>query len=216
MIIAEFAAVAVLGYLLGSIPFGVLIARKKAGVDVRQYGSGRMGMSNVLRTAGGKAAGLVLVLDMAKGALAVIFAGLIIGKGYVLVGGFPLGLFSAQVIAALAAIVGHIWPVFLKFKGGRGVATFFGGLIAICPVAGAFGSGVLIISALMTRYMSLGSIAGTVGAFAILVPLTIIKGFPVEYLIYSLAGVIIIVMMHRDNITRLLEGRERRLGDRAE
>lgn len=216
MIIAKFAAVIIIGYLLGAIPFGLLISRRGAKVDIRQHGSGKTGTTNVLRTAGRKAAATVGVLDVLKGALAVVFAGLIIGKSYLIVGDFSLGIIIAQVTAALAAIAGHNWSVFLRFRGGRGVATFFGGLLALCPAAGLFGGEVLIISAGLTRYASLGSIAGTVGAYAILVPLTILNGFPIEYLGYTLIGAIIIIVMHRDNIARLMAGTERKLGERAE
>jgi len=192
--IAQFVAVVILGYLLGSIPFGLLVGRWQAKVDIRQHGSGRTGATNVLRTAGRKSAALVAALDMSKGVLAVVFAGLIVGKGYLAVGDFGLGSLVAQVLAALAAIAGHIWPVFLKFRGGRGV----------------------IIGAGLTRFVSLGSIAGAVGAYAILVPLTIMNGFPIEYLFYALVGAIIILVMHRDNIRRLISGKERKLGEKAE
>ncbi len=215
MIIAKFVAVIILGYLLGSIPFGVLIGRRKAKVDVRQYGSGRTGATNVLRTAGGKAAAMVASLDLLKGVLAVVFAGLIVGGEYLVVGDFGLGRLVAQVLAALAAIAGHIWPVFLKFHGGRGVATFFGGLIALCPPAALFGGEILIIGAGLTRFASLGSIAGAVGTYTILVPLTIMNGFPIEYLVYALVGTIVIVVMHRGNIVRLISGKERKLGDKV-
>ena len=215
MIIAKFVSVAILGYLLGSIPFGVLIGRRRVGADVRQYGSGKTGATNVLRTAGVKAAALVAGLDVSKGVLAVVFAGLIVGRDYLVVGDFALGMLVAQVIAALAAVVGHIWPIFLKFRGGRGVATFFGGLLALCPVAAIFGGEVLIIGAGLTRFASLGSIAGAVGTYAILAPLTIMSGFPVEYLVYALVGAVLIVIMHRDNIARLISGKERKLGDKA-
>ncbi len=208
MIIAKFVGVALMGYLLGSIPFGVIIGRRSARVDVRQYGSGRMGAANVLRVAGKKAAVLVTILDLSKGLLAVVFAGLIFSGDYLMV--------SAQVVAALAAIAGHNWPVFLKFKGGRGVATFFGGLFALCLPAALFGGGVLIIAAVLTRYVSLGSIAGALGTCAILVPLTIIKGFPIEYLVYILIGATFIIVMHRDNIARLLSGTERKIGEKIE
>jgi len=211
MIIAKFVAVVILGYLLGSIPFGVLISRRTAKVDVRQYGSGKIGVTNVLRTAGKKAATMVLVLDLLKGVLAVVFAGLIVSRGYLVVGGFGLGVLVAQVTAALAAIAGHNWSVFLRFHGGRGVATFFGGLIALCPVAAIFGGEILIIGAGLTRFVSLGSIAGAVGAYAILVPLTIMHGFPIEYLAYALIGAVAIIVMHRDNIARLMSGKERKL-----
>ena len=146
----------------------------------------------------------------------MVFAGLIVGKGYLVIGDFGLGALVAQVLAALAAMAGHNWSVFLRFRGGRGVATFFGGLVALCPPAAIFGGEIIIIGAGLTRYVSLGSIAGAVGAYAILVPLTIMNGFPIEYLFYALVGAIIIIVMHRDNIARLISGKERKLGEKAE
>ena len=216
MLIAKFAAVIILGYLLGSIPFGLLIGRRSAKVDVRQHGSGKTGATNVLRMAGKKAAALVATLDVSKGVLAVIFAGLIVRGDYLVVGGIGLGMLVAQVLAALAAILGHNFPVFLKFKGGRGVATFFGGLIALCPVAAIFGGEMLLIGAGLTRYASIGSIVGVVGTYTVLVPLTILSSFPIEYLAYALIGTIIIIVMHRDNIVRLIQGKERKLGKKVE
>jgi len=216
MIIAKFLAVVILGYLLGSIPFGALIGRRMAKVDVREYGSGKTGGTNVLRVAGKKAAALVIGLDVLKGVLAVVFAGLIIGRNYLLVGNFGLGLLTAQVLAALAAMAGHNWPVFLKFRGGRGVATFFGGLIALCPWVALFGGEVIIIGAGLTRFASIGSIAGVVGTYTILVPLTILNGFPLEYLAYAFIGTIAVIVMHRDNIVRLISGKERKLGEKVE
>ncbi len=218
MIIAKFVAVVIIGYLLGSIPFGVLIGRRAAGVDIRQYGSGRMGTANVLRTAGKRAAVLAACLDILKGALAVVFAGLIVGESYLLIGDYALGMLSVQVLAGLVAIVGHIWPVFLRFKGGRGVATFFGGLIALWPVglmAAAFGGVVLISAVALTRYASLGSISGAVGTCVILVLLTMMNGFPIEYLAYTSIGAVLIIVMHRDNIARLISGKERKLGEKV-
>ena len=215
MIIAKFILVAVVGYLLGSIPFGLIISRRRAKIDIREYGSGKTGGTNVLRTLGRKAFLLVATLDIAKGALAVVLAGLIIGHDYISFGGSGVGLLFAQVIAALGAIIGHIWPIFLKFKGGRGVATFLGGLIALCPAAGLFGGEVLIIGAGLSGFASLGSIAGVVGAYTILIPLTIIYGFPVEYLCYTFIGTLIILFVHRGNIRRLLNGKERRLNQKS-
>jgi glycerol-3-phosphate acyltransferase PlsY len=216
MIFLQFIAVIIVGYIIGSVPSGVMVSKLFSNVDVREYGSGKIGATNVLRTAGKKAAALVLFLDILKGALAVIFAGLIVGRNYLVIGGdFGLGLLVAQVLAALAAIAGHNWSIFLGFKGGRGVATFFGGLVALCPVAALFGSEVFIIGAGLTRFASLGSIAGVVGTYSILIPLTIFNGFPLEYLIYTLIGTVLIVIMHRENITRLLSGKERRLGEKA-
>ena len=207
----KFLLVIVIGYLLGSIPFGQLVGRLSTGADIRKQGSGRTGATNVLRTAGSKAAALVASLDVAKGILAVVIAGLIIGNNYLIVGNFGLGMLVAQVMAALAAMAGHIWPVFLGFRGGRGVATFFGGLIALVPAAALFGGEILILGAGLTGYASLGSIIGAVSAYAIMIPLTIMYGFPIEYLIYTLVGTIIVIVMHRDNIGRLLSGTERRL-----
>ncbi len=216
MIVVKFVAVVLIGYLVGSIPFGVLIGKRIAKVDIREHGSGKIGTTNVLRVAGRKAAALAFVLDLLKGALAVVFAGLIVGRNYLIVGDFALGLLAAQVLAALAAIAGHNWSVFLKFRGGRGVATFFGGLAALSPVVALFGGEVFIIGTGLTRFASLGSIAGAVGTYTILVPLTIINGFPIEYLVYTLIGTVVIIVMHRDNIIRLISGKERKLGEKAE
>jgi len=218
IVIIKLIAVVVIGYFLGSIPIGYLLTRRHAKVDVRAYGSGKTGATNVLRTAGRKWGVLVAALDICKGALAVVVAGFIVGQDYLLVGDSGLWwvLTSAQVLAALAAVAGHIWSPFLKFKGGRGVATFFGGLVALCPVAALFGGEVLIIGAGLTRFASLGSLAGAVGSYAVLVPLTIMNGFPVEYLFYVSVGALIIFIMHRDNIRRLIMGKERKLGDKAE
>ncbi|MBI4188124.1 MAG: glycerol-3-phosphate acyltransferase [Chloroflexi bacterium] len=214
--LVKMLAVVVVGYLLGSIPFGLLISRRFAKVDIRNYGSGKIGSTNVLRTAGKKAALLSLILDGTKGAMAVLFAALIFGRNYLVVGHFGLGLLVAQCLGALAAIAGHNWSIFLGFRGGRGVATFFGGLAALSPVVALFGGQVFVIGVGLTRFASLGSIAGVVGTYTILIPLTILDGFPVEYLVYSLIGTIVIIYMHRDNISRLLAGKERKLGEKVQ
>lgn len=215
MIVAKFVLVIVIGYLLGSIPFGVLVARRAANVDIRAHGSGKIGTTNVLRTAGKKAAALVGCFDLLKGAMAVVFAGLLFGKNYLVLGDFAVGALMAEVLAALAAVAGHIWPVFLGFRGGRGVATFMGGLFALYPPVALFGGEIMFVSAGLTRYVSLGSIAGAVGTYTILVPLTIFNGFPIEYLFYALIGTVVIVVMHRDNIARLISGKERKLGEKV-
>ena len=217
MIIAKYVAVVIIGYLLGSIPWGLIVGKIYAKKDIREVGSGKTGATNVLRTAGKKAAVLVIILDLGKGALAVALAGIIFGAEYLEIGDSAVWWLgsSAQVMAALAAIAGHTWPIFVKFRGGRGVATFLGGLLVLCPPAALFGGEVLIIGAALTRYMSLGSIAGAVGAYTILVPLTILNGFPIEYLIYAMIGTVFIMVMHRDNIARLWVGRERKLGEKV-
>ena len=217
MMVAKFIAVIIFGYLLGSVPFGVLISRHVAKVDVRNYGSGKMGATNVMRVAGKKWAALVAVSDLLKGALAVFAAWFVFHGGHwVFIGSYEWWIVkSAPILAALAAMAGHNWPIFLKFRGGRGVATFFGGLAALCPPAFVFGGQVTLLSVGLTRYVSLGSIAGAVATYAIMLPLTILNGFPVENLVYSFIGAVAIIANHRDNIARLVTGTERKLGEKA-
>ena len=218
MIIAVYIAAALVGYLLGSIPFGLLVSRRSTRIDVRQIGSGKTGATNVLRVAGRKVAALVLLLDMAKGVLAVVFAVLIFSGDFATVksSGIWSPEASARALAGLAAMAGHIWPVFVKFRGGRGVATFFGGMAAIYLPAAVFGGLILFAVARISRYMSLGSITGAVGASTLLIPLIIFRGVPIEYLIYTMISAIFIMVTHRDNIKRLVSGKERKLGKKAE
>ena len=216
-----FIAVALIGYLLGSIPFGLFIGRMFAKTDIREVGSGKIGMTNVLRAAGKKAAALSLILDIAKGAAAVSLAGLIFrDKTDTVAAVFTLNE-SAKVLAALAAIAGHSWSIFLKFKGGRGVATFMGGLAALYWPAALLG-GILVFGiGFRTKYMSLGSIIGAVTAFILLMSLNVCKvDFwgpypPFEYVIFAMIGAIFIYVMHRDNIFRLFNGTERKIGEKA-
>lgn len=214
----KFLLVILLGYLLGSIPIGVMVSRLAGKGDVRQWGSGKTGATNVLRTVGTKAAALVALLDMGKGALSVFLAGLIMQSDYLVLGEntvWPL-VFASQGAAAIAAIAGHNWSIFLGFKGGRGVSTFTGGLLALCPSAAIVGVEVFIIGAGLTRYASFASIAGIVTSAAILIPMTFYSGFPVEYFFYTLISGAVIIYMHRDNIQRLRTGTERKLGEKAE
>jgi acyl phosphate:glycerol-3-phosphate acyltransferase len=216
MIIAKFIYIILLGYFLGSIPIGLLVSRFGAKKDIREYGSGKTGATNVLRTAGRKAAAMVLIGDVLKGVVSVTLAGLIFGNDLLVVGNFGLGTLVAQVLAALAAVAGHNWSLFLNFKGGRGVATYFGGLVALCPPAALIGGEVFFMSATITRYASFGSILGVVTAYIILVPLTIFYKFPLEYLVYALIGGVVIIVMHKDNISRLVSGKERKIGEKAD
>jgi acyl phosphate:glycerol-3-phosphate acyltransferase len=216
MIIAKFIYVILIGYFLGSIPFGAIVARLEGKKDILQYGSGKIGATNVLRTIGKKAAALAVCGDIMKGVLTVLLAGLIFGNDLLIVGNVGLGTLVAQAIAGLAAVAGHNWSIFLKFRGGRGVATFFGGLIALCPPAALFGGEVFFLSAGLTRYASFGSILGVVATYIILIPLIIMNRFPLEYLIYAFIGGIVIIVMHRDNINRLITGTERKIGQKAE
>jgi acyl phosphate:glycerol-3-phosphate acyltransferase len=217
-------ATTVIGYLLGSIPFGLFIGKIFAKKDVRQVGSGKIGMTNVMRTAGKKAAALSLLLDIGKGAIAVGIAAIIFMDKKQTVGVLFTPIESAKVLAALAALAGHVWPVFLKFKGGRGVATFFGALAALYwPAAVIGGLGVLGLG-FRTKYMSLGSIIGAVSAFILIMALNILKiplkfvGMPYppfEYVVFAMAGAVFIYVMHRDNISRLLAGTERKIGEKT-
>ena len=221
MTVLLYVAVAVIGYFLGSIPFGLLISRIFAKKDIREVGSGKIGMTNVMRAAGRKAAAVSLLLDMGKGIGAVLIAGLIF-SGYAngSTGGFTWHE-SARVLAALSAIAGHTWSGFLGFKGGRGVATFIGGLLALHWPAAVVGGGLILIIGFATKYMSLGSIIGAVTAFIMLMAFNILRiDFlkpypPIEYVIYAMFCAIFIYIMHRDNILRLISGTERRIGEKA-
>jgi glycerol-3-phosphate acyltransferase PlsY len=217
-ILFKYLAAIAAGYLIGSIPFGFLVGRRFAKVDVRNFGSGKMGTTNVLRVAGKKAAALVFILDMSKGVLAVLAAWLLLRGEYQADVGTPVWYMirTATAVAALAAIAGHVWPIFLKFKGGRGVATFYGGMFALCPTVAFFSGQVFLLGASTTRFVSLASIAGAVASYVILVPLVLFSGFPWENLLYGAVGAFAIIVMHRDNIVRLVNGKERRLGDKEE
>lgn len=212
---AEFVAVVVIAYLLGSIPFGLIIGKLKSGVDIREHGSGKTGATNLMRVSGTKLGILALVLDVVKATAAVILATVVIGRdsGVVTVGGVSVQWqYLAQVAAGMAAVVGHNWPVFARFRGGRGVTAYFGTLFALFYPAGIFGAEVLAVTALRSRYMSLGSLLGAVATWCLMLPLTVVyKLLPPIYLIYGSVVVALIVFQHRDNIKRLRQGTERRL-----
>ena len=194
-------------YLLGSLPFGLLMAKLVRGIDVRRYGSGSTGMTNVLRTIGLAPALVVLALDAGKGVAAVFLARY-----------FEAGL-AVEATAALAALVGHNWSVFIRFQGGKGIATGIGALCALSPVAGLI---VLMVGApviALSRYVSLGSIVGaTTGAIAVPILAMVDPSMPLGvpsygYAIYTSIGVPLIVLKHRSNVARLLKGQERKLGE---
>jgi glycerol-3-phosphate acyltransferase PlsY len=213
--IAEFVVVVVIAYLLGSIPFGLIIGKLKSGVDIREQGSGKTGATNLMRVSGTKLGILALILDVVKAAAAVILATAIVGRdsGVLSVGGTSVyWQHVAQVAAGLAAVAGHNWPVFAKFKGGRGVTAYFGTLFALFYPAGIFGAEVLAIAAIRSRHMSLGSLLGALATWCLMLPLTVVYNLlPPIYLIYGSVVVALIVYQHRDNIKRLRQGTERRL-----
>jgi len=212
--IARFVGAVVIAYLLGSIPFGLIITKLKGGVDIREHGSGKTGATNVMRTVGTKLGVLTLVLDVVKAAVAVGVAAIIVDRsaGAFYVAGVTVYWQQvAQVVAGLAAVAGHNWPVFARFKGGRGVTAYFGTLFAIYPPAGIFGAQVLAITALRSRHMSLGSILGAVAAVCLMIPLAVLYNFPLIYLVYGSVVAALLIYEHQDNIKRLRQGTERRL-----
>lgn len=192
---------------MGAVPYGLVVAWLFNRVDLREYGSGNIGTTNVLRTSGVWAAAVVLVLDVGKGLLAVTLARTIDHSP------------SLEVAAAIAVLVGHSWPVFLRFRGGKGVATGIGALWALSPLVGLLVMFVGLPFIAYFRYVSLGSIIGTLTALASMLLLGLLGpsipfGVPsLAYVIYPLFGAPIILLKHRDNIVSLLRGQERKLGE---
>jgi glycerol-3-phosphate acyltransferase PlsY len=223
MIALLFIAVIIMGYLMGSLPFGVIIARVLGKTDILTVGSGKTGMTNVMRVAGKKGAALSLICDVGKGIVAVVLANLVFTSSYAesLTSAPVTFMLYAQIAAAFAAIAGHTWSVFLKFQGGRGVNTFLGGLMAMYWPAAIVGGGIMIIIGLISKYMSLGSITGAVVAFIMLIILNYMEVhmvglYPyIQYVIYAMVGAIFIYAVHRDNIHRLVNGKERRIGEKT-
>ena len=200
---ARYSAVLPLAYLLGSISWGYMLLQWKMGVDVREFGSGRTGMSNVLRTGGVKSAVVVLTLDIGKGVMAVVLAREVIGTS------------GAEVAAGLIVLAGHNWPVFLQFKGGRGILAALGGLALMVPVAAIIATATFLTITALSRYISLGSVVGVmIGALAILA-LALAGVNSDTYMVYGFIAAAMIVWQHRDNIQRIRDGNERRLGHPA-
>lgn len=200
-----YIVVAILSYLIGSINFSIIISKKVAGFDVREKGSGNAGTTNMLRTVGKKAALITLVCDILKGVISILLV-LLIGK----IAKEANNSILVQ-IAGILVIIGHTFPIFFKFKGGKGVATAVGVLLTtnwqiglICLIFG------LVLIAL-TRMVSLGSITAAI-LFPILV-LFIKTNYIVEgnYFIYSLIIAVMVVFNHRENVKRLLSGTENKL-----
>ncbi len=184
----------VVGYLLGAIPFGLILTRAAGLGDIRAIGSGNIGATNVLRTGNKALAAATLLLDGAKGAAAVI-AGLCLADG------------NGVVAGGLAAVIGHLFPVWLRFKGGKGVATGFGVMIAANPIAGLAAGAVWLLVARLTRISSAGALAAyaaaPVLAFALARP---------DVGLLALCVAVLVFMRHEDNIRRLLAGTEPRIG----
>ena len=185
----------VAAYLIGSIPFGYLIVRGRGGGDIRETGSGGTGATNVLRRAGKAAGVLTLLLDAAKGCIAVLIAKGFSGDDWVIAA------------AAIAALVGHIFPVWLGFRGGKGVATGVGIFLVLAPIALLCAGVVFVAIVALTRYVSLGSITA-----AILIPVIVgVQSDSQPLLIAAVVGAALIVFAHRGNIQRLVSGTESRI-----
>lgn len=201
------ALLILIGYLLGAIPFGLLIGRLARGVDLRRYGSGRTGATNALRTIGLRGAALVFILDLAKGIVAVLVARW-------LWGGDPALTEWLAAAAGFAAIVGHIWSVFIRFTGGRGVATSTGALLALAPLAVLLLAPVVIFIMWRWRYVSLGSVMGSLLAPVAALVLAALDLAPWAAVGYGVAAGLLVTWAHRDNIDRLRSGTERRIGQK--
>ncbi len=194
------------GYLLGAVPFGLLVGRLAGNVDLRDLGSRRTGATNATRTLGLRWGAVVLLLDIAKGIGAVLLARLLFRDGAV-------GEWAAAT-AGLAAVVGHNWSVFMAFRGGRGVATTGGGLLALAPLAVLAVVPVMLAIVWRTRYVSAASLAGAAGAMVVTAVLAITGLGTWPAVAYAVAAGSLVISSHGDNIARLRAGTERRIGER--
>ncbi len=193
---ASLAALA-LGYLLGSIPFGILFARLSGAGDLRKIGSGNIGATNVLRTGKKGAAAATLLCDGAKGALAVFLARFFLPP-------------DAEIFAALAAVLGHVFPIWLRFRGGKGVATFIGIALALNWQAGLLVGATWLLAAAVWRISSLSALIAIALAPAYFFALGS-RGYVAPMLVLA----VLVIFMHRENIQRLLKGEEPRIGGRG-
>ena len=198
MLILPFALVAfAVGYLFGSIPFGLILTRLAGSGDIRRVGSGNIGATNVLRTGRKGLAAATLLSDMFKGTAAVLIMNAIDGA-------------DAALVAGLGAVIGHVFPVWLRFKGGKGVATYIGVLIAVAwPIAAAFGL-IWGLVAVVTRYSSLSGLIASAATPALLW----FYAGPKPALLFAILTAMVWIM-HRPNISRLLAGTEPKIGSRG-
>jgi glycerol-3-phosphate acyltransferase PlsY len=210
------AIITILSYLTGSIPTSIIVAKLRRGIDIRQYGSGNAGGTNVIRVLGWRAGLFVIAMDMAKGLVATVLLPHLMYGPIPFENRTPFDDFTlVQIIAGCAAILGHIWTLFAGFKGGKGIATAGGMMIGVAPVEVAVAFGVFAIVFLISHYVSLGSLGAAV-AF----PLTMffrenvfmadIAGYR-TLIFFSIGISILIIYTHRANIQRLLKGTESRI-----
>jgi glycerol-3-phosphate acyltransferase PlsY len=198
------AILIVLAYLIGSIPTAVWVSKYHFGMDIREHGSGNAGATNTFRVLGKKAGTFVMLVDMMKGWLAVKLAFMI--PFYAT---HPEALTNLQVVLGLAAVVGHIFPIWAQFKGGKGIATLFGMILAIQPLVAVSLVGVFVLMLTVTRYVSLSSIAASI-AFPVLI-LFIFREPEISYRLFAIATAFMVVLTHHKNINRLIKGNENKV-----
>lgn len=191
----------ILAYLLGSIPTAVWVSKYFFGIDIRNYGSGNAGATNTFRVLGSKAGSFVFAVDMLKGFMAVDLAYFI--SKYQL---DNMALTNFQILLGIAAVIGHVFPIWADFKGGKGIATLFGMILAIQPIVAASLVAVFFIMLFMTRYVSLSSIAASI-AFPVMI-FFIFKEPEMMYRVFAVATACLVVLTHHKNINRLLTGNE--------
>jgi glycerol-3-phosphate acyltransferase PlsY len=189
----------VVAYLIGSVPFAFIIAKRWGAPDLRRVGSGNLGATNVLRASGVTAGVLVALLDVGKGVAGVLLATRLDGSS------------ATPAVAGFAAILGHIYPVWLRFRGGKGVATACGVFTALAPVAVPPALAVFFVAAWLTKYISVGSVL----ASAALPPIVYALGAPMPIVVAAVAAAALIVFRHRSNLARVWLGTERRIGVRT-
>jgi glycerol-3-phosphate acyltransferase PlsY len=201
----------ILSYALGSVPVGLVVAWLKTGRDLRATGSGKTGATNVMRSAGRKWGFLTLFLDGLKAFIAVMAATLLWSLSTMSIGSLVLDVPVVQSLAGVAAIIGHNHPIFAGFRGGRGVSSFFGSMVYLNWPVALLGIGTLTVVAMVSRFMSLASIVAGLVTCTAMVVLYAVGRVPLPHAAYAVLLVSYIVYAHRDNISRLLNGTERKL-----
>jgi glycerol-3-phosphate acyltransferase PlsY len=211
VIVIPFILIVAIGYLLGAIPSGVIVGKVARGIDVRKYGSGSMGSTNVLRTVGKKAGLIVLFADVLKGAAAVALTVPV----FHLFDAAPGMIEWGRMASGTAAVIGHSWPVYVGFKGGRSINVAFGAIMAMSWYTGLILVPVFFLSVAVTRYISLSSIITALALIIATIPFVIWGNEPFAYLVFALAAVPIVIFRHRGNIKRLISKTEPKIGQKA-
>ena len=197
--------IAITGYLIGAIPYGLIVGFISRGIDIRNHGSGSTGATNVLRILGLRLASIVVILDVSKAIIVIFIASFFLN-------GEPL----IKAIGATFVILGHIWPITAKLRGGKGVLTGIVGLIILSPLSGVLSFMLAVLTISVFKIVSLGSIVGTMASvIAILVLYQFGQEKNIEYVAYVIIGSIIILFKHTDNIKRLISKTEPKIGNSA-